>query len=320
MSVPEWKEFEIVVAKFVEALDPNASVKHDVKLPDIHTNTPRQRDVWVEAKVCQHFPVKVFISCKRENRKLNQQDIDAFNGEFISSGAHLGVIYSYTGFGDKAIDKAKKIGICCCSLYQNKSPDLPESLIFASSYCCTPRMSLSVVAPLDPIWNLKTWNDLFSLSFEAGGKRTSALDAIVKLFFTGEKEAAQNVTKDKLFPTNWAKLLELVEETPDRKTIKIIIRGLWNIYEGRLEAYLLNGSYNFTSGEFIGTQSTPVIDLHSVHPGPGWILLEKPPSSQSVPGFIKGVFIMSGGNAKEALKNNLGPNPIAIENIDLNSS
>jgi hypothetical protein len=192
LTNPEWKEFELAVARFIEALDPKATVIHDAKLFDIHTNALRQRDVWIEAKVCQHFPIKALISCKRKKRKLDQQDIDAFNGELNSSGAHLGVIYSYSGFSDNAIKKAKKLQISCCRLYRNEPSNIPESIVFSSSYCCTPRMSLSVVAPLDPSWNLKIWRDLFLLIFEDDGAEISALDAIVKIYFIGETEAMRN--------------------------------------------------------------------------------------------------------------------------------
>ena len=205
---PDWKKFEIAVTKFVEALDPSAKVTHDAKLPDIHTNTIRQRDVWVEAKVCQHFPVKILISCKRKNRKLNQQDIDAFNGELISSGARLGVIYSFSGFASNAIEKANTLGISCCMIFENEPPNIPENIVFAKSYCCTPRMQLSVVSPLDPHWDLKTWNDLFLLIFEDEGEKISAIDAIVNSYFKGEQEAKQKINSETLFPSKWMRLLE----------------------------------------------------------------------------------------------------------------
>ena len=89
-----------------------------------------------------------------------------------------------------------------------------------------------------------------------------------------------------------------------------------SIYEGQLEAYLLNGSYNFTSNEFFGSQSGPVIDIHSTHPGPGWRLLDDVPSLKIVKGFIKSVCILTGGNAKEALLTNLGPKPLTIQSLD----
>lgn len=317
MTIPKWKEFEIAVANFVKALDPNAEVKHDVNLADVHTEKPRQRDVWVEAKVLQHFPVKVYISCKREKRKLDQQDIDAFHGELLSSGAHLGVIYSYSGFGPAAIEKSKKIGrIYCCRLYQNEPPDIPESFIFSNSYCCTPRISLSVLAPIDTKWKITYWRDLFQLTFEDKLRQQSALDAIVEVYLKGEKESTKIVTPKDLFPPNWVRSLELKEEHPPKRSITIIIHGQWNIYQGKIEAHLINGSYCFTTGEFIGSQSTPFVDLNSTNPGLGWSLLDERPS-ELCPGFINGVFILSGGNVREALINELGPKLITTERIDL---
>jgi len=45
MKDPKWKQFEIAVAQFVSALDPNAKVTHNAQLPDKHTGKLRQRDV-----------------------------------------------------------------------------------------------------------------------------------------------------------------------------------------------------------------------------------------------------------------------------------
>jgi hypothetical protein len=110
MGDPQWRQFESAVATFVAALDSTATVKHDVRLPDRHTQRPRQRDVWVEARVCQHFPVNVLISCKRWRRTMSQTDIDAFNGECQSAGAQVGVIYAFGGYTKPALEKAEQLG------------------------------------------------------------------------------------------------------------------------------------------------------------------------------------------------------------------
>jgi hypothetical protein len=314
LTAPRWKEFEDAVTKFVAALDPKAKVTANVKLPDAHTSKPRQRDVWIETNVCNHFPLKVLISCKRLRRRIDQQDIDAFNGELISSEARLGVLYAYSGFTSNAIEKAKKLGVSCCRLFDNEPADIPDSLIFVESYCCTPRISVSVMAPLDQHWNLATWNELFSLQFEDEDSTMSVIDAIVRSYRVGEKEAASEASKT-FFPPNWARILECVKEDSMKKTIRIIIRGSWNVYEGRLEAHLLKGSYNFSSGQFLGSFSTPSVDTQSSHPGPGWTLIEGPPGKSTMKP-IKSLFIMSGGNAKESLVEQLGPRPITIEQID----
>ena len=89
--------------------------------PDKHTGKPRQRDVFIQTKICGIIPVKILISCKKYKRNLNQKDIDHFNGELISSGANKGVIYSYSGFNKNAIEKSKVLDICCCRLYNTAS-------------------------------------------------------------------------------------------------------------------------------------------------------------------------------------------------------
>ena len=126
-NTPAWKQFEIAVRNFVAALDPSAEITHDAIIPDIDTGLPRQRDVWVEAKFGQHFPIKILLSCKYWEEKLNVQDIDAFLGELRSSGAHKGVIYARTGFTQPAIGKALANDVWCCLLYRNQPPDLPDA-------------------------------------------------------------------------------------------------------------------------------------------------------------------------------------------------
>ena len=77
----------------------------------------------------------------------------------------------------------------------------------------------------------------------------------------------------------------------------------------------MEGSYNFTSGEFMGSLSTPAIDTQISPPGPGWTLLEAPPA-ESLSKPFRGVFILSGGDAKKPLLKQLGPKKIVFEEID----
>jgi Restriction endonuclease len=155
MSEPAWQRFEVAVASFCAALDPSAKVSHNVKTPDRDTGTPRQRDVWIEARLCDHFPVKALVSCKRYKRKLNQQDMDTFLGELRSSQAQVGVLYSYSGFSKNAVSKGRAAGVSCCRLYADQPPDLPELISFAS-YFWRSRIELQLPAP--PISGLGTGN------------------------------------------------------------------------------------------------------------------------------------------------------------------
>ncbi|MFI4861924.1 MAG: restriction endonuclease, partial [Phycisphaerales bacterium JB063] len=129
-----WRQFEEVVAQFLASLEVSAKVTHDIHLPDRDTGKPRQRDVWIEWNALNHFPTKMLVSCKRWSKPLDQKDIDHFNGEFLSSRAHIGVIYSYSGFNDNAVEKARALGFHCCQLLDDAPSPIPRTLVLGLAY------------------------------------------------------------------------------------------------------------------------------------------------------------------------------------------
>ena len=309
-----WKIFEVAVSNFIDALDPNASVTHDAMVPDRDTGTPRQRDVWIEAKVANHFPIKVLVSCKRYRKKLNQMDIDHFNGELASSEAQLGVIYSHAGFAENAIKKAKLLGISCCQLYHGSQPDIPGKIVFASSYACYPQISIALGLPLDPFWKIKKWNDFFEVVLHDDGEEISGIDVINKHYLEGEKAARVKMKKGEIFPPSWQNVIRYVDDV-SKKELTIIINGKWEIYEGRLEAHLVNGSYNFTSDEFVGGVYTPALNVRENNPGAGWKLIESKSEYQPKKALFRSSFIMSAGDVEEALVTAIGEDTVAFGQV-----
>jgi hypothetical protein len=302
-----WEQFEIAVAQFVAALDPAAKVEHNVLLPDKDTGHLRQRDVWIEARVCQLFPIKVLISCKRWGKKLDEQDIDAFVGELRSSGAQKGVIYSFSGFTEPAIRKAKVLDICCCKLYDSRPPDIPESLFF-SVYCCTPVFRIALLEQPDRAWGIKTFDDLFALRFSGDKEGITLIDQLATIYQEGEMEATSEMIDSRQFPKPWQVVVEFTTEEKEKPlTLKIAVEGNWKVYRGRLEAHLLKGSYSFTTGEFFGEQSLPMIDMRGPEPGPGWELVQNPPAKIEL---NSAVFALTEGHFREAAIRQLGPHRI----------
>lgn len=292
--------FEKAVANFLQALDKNAKVTHDVKLPDKDTGEPRQRDVWIEAKVCQMFPVKIYVSCKFKGRKLSQQDMDAVIGEFLSSNANKGVIFSKAGFYKPAIKKAKKHNISCCKLYENQAPDLPEVLIL-KQYCLKSRIHFNVINNVlkNPV---KTYNELFNIKVKnASGKINKLIDQIQYNFRELEKHALKKENLENRLPKNWNTKFEF-KTNNDKELIEIELGIGWNIFEAKLEAFLTNGTYSFTETAFVGSQTGPAIDVKGSHPGDSWKLLKKRPkiSGNSL------IAIFTGGDSKQALIKHFG--------------
>lgn len=302
----KWQEFEKAVAAFLQALDPTAIVRHNVTTPDADTDAPRQRDVWIEGRLCKIIPIKVLISCKRYGRTLNEQDMDHFIGEFMSSGANKGVVYSYSGFNAFAIEKATRHNISCMRLYQDSPPDIPEVLVIPHVYCCYPRLALSVLWKEDEEGLLNTWRDLLERKAGDHIDNETITQYVARKVLELQGVAMNSMDTGSPFPKNW--IYKVTFSDPEKPDIKarIALAQNWDIFESNLEAYNVNGSYSFTEREFLGTIATPVIDTWGLHPGPGWKkLTERPKTSGNSAAFI---FLF--GNLEEAIKKSFGDKPL----------
>lgn len=274
-SVADWERFEEAVSRFVAALDPTASVSRNVKIPDRDTGVLRQRDVWIEAKVCGLFIVRVLISCKAWKRKINSAHLDAFLGELASSGADKGVIYSKRGFTQPAIAKAREQGVACCILYEDEPAELPESLSF-TTYCCLPKIRLKL-GPREAIAAGSTWGDVFAVAVNGEGAVRSLLDELVSQFEAQERSASLDLDEDGL-PKDWNVLVTTTSPWRSGQRLELTAETSWRIFEGDIEAQLVNGTYLASEGVLIGSQSTPWINTAASHPGPAWRELDERPS------------------------------------------
>lgn len=301
----------MAVAAFAAALDPTAKVTHNARLADEHHRGKRQRDVWIEAKIGGHFPVSILVSCKRHKRKLHSADIDAFTGEIASSKARVGVIYSYSGFSKPAIEKGRVLNIPCCRLYQGKGPEIPSVLSF-TSYCCAPQIGLALSPYPAAGWAFTTWQDIFDLRVRTESSEISLLDALVLKYSEAEKAAVGAVASGPQLPQPFQ--VEMAVQPEDEGvSICVVARGRWKFYRARLEAYEVNGSYEFTHGDFKGQFATPPIDTWSTEPGPGWERLDVPPAISRNAAMI----ILHHGNTKEALLQEVGPRGLKAADEEL---
>ncbi|GAB4156766.1 MAG: hypothetical protein Tsb009_33810 [Planctomycetaceae bacterium] len=305
---PKWKRFEEAVAGFVQALGPDAKVTHNVKVPDRDTGTPRQIDVWVEAKFGGHFPFKIHVSCKDWSQRLSIDDVDHFNSELRSSGAHVGVIYSLNGFSDNAIEKAKALGISCCRLFENQPADLPDSLVF-HSYCFTPRMRLELVEPASAEWAGSKWSDVFALPTNIPDGPETVVDYLVECYAEHDVSGERMKKTRKVFPTAWAVEFKISFSEDDVKsTLWIRFGGSWRIYRGDVEAVLASGSYNITDENFVGSLASPWVDTQGPNPGPHWTEVESPPDS--VPPMFCGMYLQC--DPLKALQEHFADKPLPI--------
>lgn len=265
-------------------------MQHDVRLPDKHHRGLRQRDVWIEARICNHFPVSVLVSCKRWKRKLHSGDVEAFYGELESSGARVGVLYSYSGFTKPAVEKAKALKVPCCRFCRGSVPEIPKELSL-TAYCCTPRVFVRLQSNLSAGWEFRTWGELFRLPVTTPDGESTLLDELVRAYHEAEKSSARS--KDRL-PEPFGVQLTIPPQVPKGKSLKVAAYGCWKFYRAKLEAFEVNGSYEFTSKDFKGQIITPSVDRLGPEPGPGWELVEGTPRAR--PSIIMMLF---NGNTKD---------------------
>ena len=276
----EWRQFEQAVAAFIAALDPKAHVRHDTRTRDKHTRKPRQRDVWIETSIGGLIPLSVLVSCKRRKRPLDQQHVDAFHGELLAAGASKGVLYSFSGFTTDAVAKAKFLGIECCRLYETKPPEIPEALPL-QVYVCRAAIAL-VPRTISPDWNIATFAQLFAIeAVNDSGELTTVREAIIERYNQEMQAAAAKCDGRNAFPPDWSKIIALRDEA--KGSIEVSLHGVWQIYAAAVDAQLLDGTYNYTSGRFVGSQFFRV-PAAGPDPGPGWILLTERPDTKGTAG------------------------------------
>lgn len=222
-------------------------------------------------------------------------DVDAFYGELLSSRAQLGVLYSYSGYTAQAIEKGRALGISCCRLYQGSGPELPQ-ILSVSAYCCRPRFTIALDSKYPMEMSTTTWRDIFSMPVLGRTGPMQTLDELADIYHRAEKESVAEIRAGSEFPKPFARAVTIAR-TGAAENVQVHINGQWTFYQAKVEAFWFNGSYEFTSGGFMGELATPPIDRMSTEPGPGWEALDREPIFR--PACI--LCVLSGGNATEAL-------------------
>jgi hypothetical protein len=137
----------------------------------------------------------------------------------------------------------------------------------------------------------------------------SFLDKLVAEYHRAEEESVHAVAAGRRIPQPFAFELALHREAGN-VPLRVVVTGTWRFYRAKVEAYDVNGSYEFTKGDFKGRLATPPIDRLSTEPGPGWELLDGPPV---LVGNVV-MIVLFRGNAKEVLSETLGPRSLQAAN------
>lgn len=104
---PDWKLLEHLVAEIQRQLAPDASVKHNVCLHGIDSETQRQIDVLVEQPVGQ-YRMRIVIDCKDYSKPVDVKSVEEFFGLVRDVRAQKGALVCPNGFTAAAKKLAKK--------------------------------------------------------------------------------------------------------------------------------------------------------------------------------------------------------------------
>jgi len=143
---------------------------------------------------------------------------------------------------------------------------------------------------------------VFAVRVQTESGEVSLLDQLVLKYHQAENVAVAAVASGAGLPKPFQAGIA-VEPEGDGVPLQVLASGRWKFYRAKLDAYEVNGSYEFTHGDFKGQFATPPIDTWRNEPGPGWELLD---GTLTVSGNVA-VLVPHSGNAKQALLNAMGP-------------
>ena len=120
-NVPQWQQFEELVARIQRELSPGAEVGRNERIVG-RSGVTRRIDVTVRQRLGT-YPVFIAFDCKHHSRRVAIAYVSAFADQAADVGANLAVIVSNTGFTDGARRVAEGHNVTLQTLRQAQSAD-----------------------------------------------------------------------------------------------------------------------------------------------------------------------------------------------------
>ena len=183
---PDWKELEKLVAMIQQQLSPRATVKHNVMLDGVESETKRQIDVLVEQNVGQ-YKMRIVIDCKDYSKPIDVKAVEEFHGLVQDVKAQKGALVCPSGFTKSALRRAKKLQI---DLYRPVSTGKHKwkadvrAPVLCDFRSCYISFGVSTVAPKP----FRLEMDFFNLPIrdESGNELGSCIDTALSKWNAGE--------------------------------------------------------------------------------------------------------------------------------------
>jgi len=124
---PKYKQFEKLGEKIFKELSPKAEVKWNDFIYGHDTETERQIDISIRAKIDDHDVLEI-IQLKNWTKKANVNTVGEFASVVKDVHATSGILICKSGFTPKAKNYAKNIGIKLLNLHDAESKDWDQEI------------------------------------------------------------------------------------------------------------------------------------------------------------------------------------------------
>lgn len=135
-------------------------------------------------------------------------------------------------------------------------------------FCCAGSFAVQLTSEALNDWGDATLEEILALSDSSGDLARSVLDLLIENAGAQEKAVIEQALKSGALPQGWTSTVRIEAGNPQVVPLTIGLDFRWRVYRARVEGHMLDGSYSFTEGNFVGRQRSPVVDLQA-EPGPG---------------------------------------------------
>ena len=159
-DAPDWRIYERVIASFeVERADMEVSVTPNASLLGGISGVRRQIDVLIDARWNDDMERRIIFDAKRRSRKVNVQDVEAFEGLMRDVSASHGVIVCSNGHTKAAFTRAQeRIDIRLMSA--DEALEINHAAIDPCPHCADEKRKIQGLVfwdgqfplPIGPVW------------------------------------------------------------------------------------------------------------------------------------------------------------------------
>lgn len=231
---------ELIVASLHE--ESGVTVERNVRLPSL-LNSKRKREIDILLTgTFSGYPIRIAIECKNYESVIDAPKIDAFVGKLQQIGipSQHGVFVSARGFTSGAIDRANEAGITPLIL-TGLTPDRLAAELFSAVqfivYLLPEIIQIRVRSELKEVPNISF---LWFLYDENKKLKGSIPDIVWKMWIEEKIEPTfGEVELDVPIPNNWQNLIDGELKPVLSASVKLKIRGLVGLIQGRATEHTL---------------------------------------------------------------------------------